>query len=97
MTFLATWPASNASPAGCDAFDTERAALAWAQRLTARWVPSVVVYEVDDERISSTEARWPRLGPARTVAGPTTIANQEVVSGSTDDPQGPQIEETGNA
>ncbi len=55
MTFLATWPTSTGHPAGCDDFDTERQALAWAQRLTARGVAHVVVYEVSD---AALEAPW---------------------------------------
>ena len=51
MTFLASWPASNRIPAGCDAFDTEAAALVKARAMTAAGVPHVVVYEVDDREI----------------------------------------------
>ena len=49
--FLATWPQSKAAPAGCDAYETEAAALVKARDMTARGVPHVVVYEVSDEQI----------------------------------------------
>lgn len=54
MTYLATWPATTNTPAGCDAFDTESAALVKARAMTARGCPHVVVYEVSDDQIEET-------------------------------------------
>lgn len=54
MTYLATWPGSNAAPAGCDAFETEAAALVKAREMTAKGAPHCVVYWVSDEQIERT-------------------------------------------
>ena len=51
MTWLATWPSSNRIPAGCEAYDTEHAALVKAGHMTAAGVPRVVVFEIPDEHI----------------------------------------------
>ena len=51
MTFLATWPASNRIPAGCEAYDTEASALVKARAMTAAGVAHCVVYEIDDREI----------------------------------------------
>lgn len=51
MTFLATWPASNRTPAGCEAFDSENRALVKARAMTATGTPHVVVYEISDDQI----------------------------------------------
>lgn len=49
--FLATWPGSPKTPAGCEAFETEAAALVKARQMTAHGAAHVVVYEIDDDRI----------------------------------------------
>ena len=51
MTWLATWPSSNRVPAGCEAYDTENAALVKARAVTAAGAPHVVVYEISDTHI----------------------------------------------
>lgn len=51
MTYLATWPASNRTQAGCEAFDTESAALVKARAMTNAGAPHAVVYEIEDRNI----------------------------------------------